>query len=98
MTARGRGWPSSFGMTFLALIASVRAGTAADLTVPPPSPAFQPHAVAPGGSSYRFTLYVWLPSTNGTSTVLGRATDIDASFIDVVEHAQIPKDLFAVMG
>lgn len=53
---------------------------------------------SPNGWSYRFTSYSWLTSINGSQTVKGRTTDIDASFIDLAEHAKIPKDLFALGG
>jgi hypothetical protein len=98
MVGESRRWLLGAAVTFSALMGFVQPGTAADIAVAPPAAAFPAQAVAPSGWSYRFTPYVWLPSTNGTSTVRGVATDIDASFIDVVEHAQIPKDLFAVMG
>src|SRR5262249_15967757 len=31
---------------------------------------------------------------NGSTTVRGRTIDVDASFIDIVEHTEIPKNLF----
>lgn len=48
--------------------------------------------------SYRFTSYTWLTGINGHQTVKGRTVDIDASFIDLAEHAKFPKDLFAIGG
>jgi hypothetical protein len=96
MMRESRRWLLGVAVTFSALIGFVRAGTTAD--IPSPSAIFQPQAIAPNGWSYRFTPYVWLPSTNGSSTVLGRTVDIDASILDVIQHSQIPKDLFAVMG
>lgn len=54
--------------------------------------------VSPDGWSYRFTSYTWLTGINGTQTIKGRTVDIDASFIDLVEHTQFPKDLFAMGG
>ncbi len=49
--------------------------------------------------SYRLTLYEWLTSLNGVSTVKGRSTDVHVDLndlIDIIEHARIPKDLFAL--
>jgi hypothetical protein len=36
-------------------------------------------------------------SLNGTSTIRGRTADVDVTFVDMVEHSQIPKDLFGAM-
>lgn len=54
--------------------------------------------VSPNAWSYRFTSYTWLTGINGDQTVKGRTVDIDASFIDLAEHAKFPKDLFAIGG
>jgi hypothetical protein len=79
------------------LIGLAAQSRAADVALPPVKAIPAPAAI-PSGWSYRFTPYAWLVSTNGSSTVLGRKTDVDASFLDIVGHSQIPKDLFAVMG
>lgn len=44
--------------------------------------------------SVRLTPYLWLTAVNGSSTVKGRTTDVSASFIDILDHTKIPKDLF----
>lgn len=55
---------------------------------PPPEPSVWTYTVMP---------YAWLPSINGSTTVKGRTTDIDATFIDLL-HRKIPKELFGLMG
>ena len=37
--------------------------------------------------TFRFVPYAWLPSMNGSETVRGRTTHIDASFIDVLQKS-----------
>lgn len=56
-------------------------------------------APAPALPAWTFfaTGYAWLPSINGTSTVRGRTTDVDATFFDLVDR-EIPKQLLALMG
>jgi len=46
------------------------------------------------GWTFSLTPYAWAISLNGPVTVKGRTIDVDASFIDIVEHTEIPKDLF----
>jgi len=48
--------------------------------------------------TFSITPYVWLTSLNGSSTVKGRTTDVDASFIDILNHTKIPVDLFELAG
>lgn len=48
--------------------------------------------------TYSLTPYFWAPSLNGSSTVKGRTTDVNVSFIDILEHTEIPKDLFGLMA
>lgn len=52
----------------------------------------------PAGWTFEFMPYAWLPSVNGSTTLLGRTTHVDASFIDIASHAQIPKNLFGLMA
>jgi hypothetical protein len=40
------------------------------------------------------TPYAWATSLKGSTTVKGRTTDIDASFFDILDHTEFPKDLF----
>ena len=55
-------------------------------------------AVVEPAWSYRFTPYAWLPSIKGDSTIRGRTTALDASFIDIAKNSEIPKELFGLMG
>jgi hypothetical protein len=41
--------------------------------------------------------YAWLPSINGTTTVKGRSTKIDASLGEILDRP-IPEELFGLMG
>jgi hypothetical protein len=45
------------------------------------------------GWTFSLTPYVWAISLNGPVTVKGRTIDVDASFIDILEHTQFPKGL-----
>lgn len=51
---------------------------------------------APIGDTWTFSLtpYGWATSLNGSTTVLGRTTDIDAGFFKILDHTQFPKSLF----
>jgi len=55
-----------------------------------------PPAEAPGWT-YTAMAYAWLPSINGSTTVKGRTTAINASFFDLLQRP-IPADLFGLMG
>lgn len=79
------------------LAATTISAFGADMRLPVKAKA-PPPAVIVDPWTYRFTAYAWLPGINGSSTIRGRSADVDASFIDLVEHAQIPKELFALMG
>ena len=67
---------------------------AADMSAPvfkaPPPP-------EPSGWTYTVMPYAWLPSINGSTTVKGRAAEIDATFVDLL-HRKIPKELLGLMG
>ena len=45
------------------------------------------------GWTFSLTPYGWVLSLNGSNTVKGRTTDVDAGFFDILEHTQFPKDL-----
>lgn len=67
---------------------------AADVAAPvvkAPAPEFSP------GWTTSATVYAWLPSLNGSSTIKGRTADIDAGFGDLLDR-KIPKELFGLMG
>jgi hypothetical protein len=66
----------------------------ADLGSPAPRIVEAPVAV-PSLWTFRFIPYGWLTSINGTQTVRGRSTKVDASFIDIVEKSDT---LLALMG
>src|SRR5262249_7438620 len=59
-------------------------------------PVKAPITPTPPIESWTFSLtpYLWATSLNGSTTVKGRTIDVDASFIDIVEHTEIPKNLF----
>jgi len=86
----------SFTFAAASLLVSTCAAGAADLPTKPPA-VFQ---TQPPPEVWQFTVmpYFWGPSLNGTSTIRGRTADVDLTFIDMVEHSQIPKDLFGLMG
>src|SRR5262245_16577177 len=73
----------------LAAIGASAAAHAADMPVkgpiaPPPIERW----------TFSLTPYLWATSLNGSTTVRGRTVDVDASFIDIVRHTEIPKNLF----
>lgn len=92
----------TLGIRFLATVmvslagalAPINTASSADVALPVEAP---PVPVQSGGWTYTFTPYAWLPALNGSSTVRGQTTDVDASFVDLVDR-KIPKDLFALMG
>ena len=85
----------SVGVLLTAWFCSAFTAGAADLPIKP-APIVLPPQPA---DVWRFTVmpYFWAPSLNGTSTIRGRTADVDVTFLDMVEHSQIPKDLFGVM-
>ncbi|MGB8555030.1 MAG: hypothetical protein WCD73_17055, partial [Pseudolabrys sp.] len=52
------------------------------------------------GWTFSLTPYGWVLSLNGSTTVKGRTTDVDAGFFDILRHTQFPQDLMelAAMG
>lgn len=79
------------------LLAISTAG-AADLGAPMPVKAVAAPAPPPSAWTFYLTPYFWATSVDGTSVIRGRTLDVNASFIDIVENAQIPKDVFGLMG
>ena len=47
--------------------------------------------------TYIATPYVWLPSINGSTTIKGRTTDVNATIFDLLNRP-IPADMFGLMG
>jgi hypothetical protein len=77
-----------------AFLATGGAAMGADLPVKAPPPPVVPVSAW----TFQFTPYGWLPSLNGDVTVRGRTAHVDATFLDIAEHAKIPKDLIGLMG
>jgi hypothetical protein len=67
---------------------------AADMAMPTKAPM----TPAPAVERWTFSLtpYVWATSLSGSTTVKGVTTDIDASFFDILDHTQFPKNLFEI--
>jgi len=78
--------------TFALLLGLCGGAVAADVSMPTKAPI----PPAPAIPAWTFSLkpYLWATSLNGSTTVKGRTIDVDASFIDIVEHTEIPKNLF----
>jgi hypothetical protein len=78
------------GCVALAAVALTSAGHAADM------PTKAPIAPAPAIPGWTFTLtpYLWAINLNGSSTVKGRTTDVDANFFQILDLTQFPKGLF----
>lgn len=80
---------STFAACFLSLICSLvvfkKPADAADLKSQPSKQLIQPTSKQ---WEFRVTPYAWATSVKGTSTVAGQTTDVDASFIDVVEESE----------
>jgi hypothetical protein len=74
------------------MLAMTGAALAADVAMPAKAPLAPPPVVQPW--KFSITPYAWATSLNGSTTVKGRTTDIDASFIDILNHTEFPKDLF----
>ena len=67
------------------------------LAVDMPAPAAR-ISPAPVIDTWTFSLtpYAWMTALNGSTTVKGRTIDVNASFIDILNHTQFPKGLFEV--
>ncbi len=67
---------------------------AADM--PLKAPPIQP--VAQSAWTFTFTPYMWMPSVSGDVTVKGRTSTVDVSFLSLLEHSEIPTELWGLMG
>jgi hypothetical protein len=58
-------------------------------------PVKAPLAPAPEITGWTFSLtpYFWALSLDGSTTVKGRTTDVDANFFQILDHTQFPKNL-----
>jgi hypothetical protein len=87
--------PAWLGLVVLGLLSCNPSGMAraADVAMPTKT------AVVPPLDTWSFTLapYFWMPSLNGSATVRGRTTNVNVTFVDILEHTEFPKDLFGVM-
>jgi len=74
-------------VTVVALSLYVGAATTAKAADPPPPLLYlhQPVALVPSGCTFRFTPYGWLTSLHSGQTVRGRAVDVNASFVDIID-------------
>jgi len=81
-----------FAAVFALALGASAGAIAADVAMPAKAPLVR----APALETWTFSLtpYVWATSLNGSTTVKGRTTDIDASFFDILDHTQFPKGLF----
>ena len=84
------------GAVLIAASSTLMPAMAADMQPPMPTKAPAAPVVSPWTVSV--TPYVWAPSLKGSLTVKGRTTDVDASFVDLLEHSKFPKDLFDLGG
>jgi hypothetical protein len=75
-----------------ALIAIGTSGAAHAADMPTKAPITPPPVIQ--GWTYSLTPYFWAPSLNGSTTVKGRTTDVDAGIFDILDHTQFPKGLF----
>jgi hypothetical protein len=48
------------------------------------------------GWTFSLTPYAWAISLDGSSTVKGRTTNVDANFFQILDHTQFPKGLFQI--
>jgi hypothetical protein len=65
------------------------AAHAADMPVKAP---ITPPPAIPGWT-FSLTPYAWAISLDGSTTVKGRTTDVDANFFQILDHTQFPKGL-----
>ncbi|HET9716038.1 MAG TPA: hypothetical protein VFP60_07610 [Pseudolabrys sp.] len=87
---------SRFAATFaivLGVSGTAGAALAADVAMPSKAPVLKP---VPAIEAWTFSLtpYFWATSLNGSTTVKGRTTDVDANFFQILDHTQFPKGLF----
>ena len=91
LSRKSIGWMAGLTMAF----GLTGAASAADVAMPTKAPPLTPPPVLEAWT-FSLTPYAWATALNGSTTVKGRTTDIDASFFDILEHTQFPKGLFEV--
>ena len=77
------------------VLAGLAPASAADVAPAPVYKAPPPVVVNPWRID--ITPYGWMPSLNGSSTVKGHTSDVDASFFGDIIHREIPRELFGLM-
>jgi hypothetical protein len=82
----------TIGSAFAIMLGLCGGASAADVSMPTKAPITYPAAIQ--GWTYSLTPYFWATSLNGSTTVKGRTTDVDAGFFDILDHTQFPKGLF----
>jgi len=82
----------NIGSAFAVMLGLCGCASAADVSMPTKAPIAPPAAIQ--GWTYSLTPYFWATSLNGSTTVKGRTTDVDAGFFDILDHTQFPKGLF----
>jgi hypothetical protein len=78
---------------FVGMLIAVGASCAAHAADMPTKAPIAPPPAIPGWT-FSLTPYAWAISLNGSSTVRGRTTDVDANFFQILDHTQFPKGLF----
>src|SRR5262244_2931829 len=78
-------------VAFAVALGLCSSAVAADVNMPTKAP------IAPApiqGWTYSLTPYFWAISLDGSTTVKGRTSDVNANFFDILDHTQFPKGLF----
>src|SRR5215468_9760297 len=78
-------------MVALAIMIAV-SGNAFAADMPTKAAPLTPAPAIPGWT-FSLTPYAWAISLNGSATVKGRTTDVDANFFQILDHTQFPKNL-----
>jgi len=79
-------------MVALAIMIAV-SGNAFAADMPTKAAPLTPAPAIPGWT-FSLTPYAWAISLDGSATVKGRTTDVDANFFQILDHTQFPKNLF----
>ena len=80
---------------------AISSAVAADVASPMPTKAIVRPAPILNPWTFSFTPYAWVTLLNGSTTVKGRTADVNVTYSDIwdlVEHSEIPKDLFQFAG
>ncbi len=80
----------TLGLAFGAWLSTT--AMAADVPLPTKTLATPVTVLSPW--TFSVTPYAWAISLNGSATVRGRTTNVDAGFIDLLDHTKIPMDFW----